>query len=188
MISNPRNLLWIIPLGLLLSSLLWKSYVADFLKPRGGYDATAAEASKRQDQSFILDHITITLSSNGRTEWTVNAERAFTGKTDREIGMIEVDALYTGKGKEPITVTSSRGTYLMDERHLILINNVVVRKPDSKEELYTDLLHYYDSSKMVISPVAVDIRGENFNLQAGRMDYDLSSDGYDFNERVKVEF
>ena len=188
MIKNPRNLLWIIPLGLLLSSPLWKSYVADFLKPRGGYDATVAEAYKRKSQSFILDHITITLTSNGQVEWKVNAERAFTGKTDREIGMIEVDALYTGKGKDPVTVTSSRGAYLMDERHLILIDNVVVRKPDSKEELYTDLLHYYDATKMVVSPVDVDIRGTKFILQAGRMDYDLSSDGYDFNERVKVEF
>ena len=188
MIKNPRNLLWIIPLGLLLSSPLWKSTVADFLKPRGGYDATVAAAYKRESQNFIMDNLTITLSTNGHLEWTINAERAFTGKTDREIGMIKVDALYTGKGKEPITITSNRGTYLMDDRHLILIDNVVVSKPDSKEELYTDLLHYYDATKMVISPVDVDIKGENFNLQAGRMDYDLSSDAYDFNDRVKVEF
>jgi len=187
MIKNPRNLLWMIPLALLLSSPLWKSYVADFLKPRGGYDATVAEAYTRQSQNFVMDNITITLSSNGRLEWTVNAERAFTGKSDREIGMIEVDALYTGKEKNPITITSNRGTYLMDDRHLMLIDNVVLRKPASKEELYTDLLHYYDATKMVTSPVDVEIRGPKFSLQAGRMDYDLSSDAYDFNDRVRVE-
>jgi LPS export ABC transporter protein LptC len=187
MIKNPRNLLWMIPVALLVSSPLWKSSVADFLRPRGGYDATVAEAYKRQSQNFVLDNITITLSSNGRLEWTVNAERAFTGKTDREIGMIKVDALYTGKGKDPITITSNRGTYLMDDRHLILIDNVVLRKPASKEELFTDLLHYYDATKMVISPVEVEIRGPKFSLRAGRMDYDLASDGYDFNDRVTVE-
>jgi LPS export ABC transporter protein LptC len=185
--KNPRNLLWIIPLGLLASSPLWKSYVAAFLEPRGGYDATVAEAYKRQSQNFVMDNLTITLSSSGRLEWTINAERAFTGKTDREIGMIEVDALYSAKGKEPITISSNRGTYLMDDRHLILIENVVLRKPDSNEELYTDLLHYYDATKMVISPVDVDIRGPNFNLQAGRMDYDMSTDAYDFNDRVIVD-
>ncbi len=187
MMNNPRNLLWMVPLGLLVSSPFWKGYVADFLTPRGGYDATVAEAYTRQSQNFVMDNITITLSSSGRLEWTVTAERAFTGKTDREIGMIEVDALYTGKGKEPITITSNRGTYLMDDRHLILIDSVVLRKPDSGEELFTDLLHYYDATKMVISPVEVEIRGPRFNLVAGRMDYDLASDAYDFNERVSVE-
>ena len=187
MITNSRNLLWIIPLVLLLSSPIWKSSVADFLKPRGGYDATVAEAYQRQAQNFIMDNLTITLSTNGRLEWTINAERAFTGKTDREIGMIEVDALYTGPGKDPVTITSNRGTYLMDERHLILIDNVVLKNPAKKEELYTDLLHYYDATKMVVSPVDVDIRGPKFSLHAGRMDYDLSSDAYDFNDRVSVE-
>jgi LPS export ABC transporter protein LptC len=185
--NNPRNLLWMIPLGLVLSSPLWKSYVEDFLKPRGGYDAKVAEAYKRQSQNFVMDNIILTLSTNGQLEWTINAERAFTGKSDREIGMIEVDALYTAKGKEPFTISSNRGTYLMDDRHLILIENVVLRKPESHEELYTDLLHYYDATKMVVSPVEVDIRGPRFSLLAGRMDYDLSSDAYDFNDRVIVD-
>jgi len=187
MIKNPRNLLWIIPLCLLLSSPLWKSSVADFLKPRGGYDAKVAAAYKRESQNFIMDKLTITLSTNGRLEWTINAERAFTGKSDREIGMIDVDALYTGKDKDSMTITSNRGTYLMDERHLILIDNVVLKNPAKKEELYTDLLHYYDATKMVVSPVDVEIRSPNFTLEAGRMDYDMSTEAYDFNDRVVVE-
>ena len=187
MIKNPRNLLWIIPLALIGSSPLWKSTVADFLKPRGGYDATVAEAYKRKEQHFIMDDIAITMAGNGRVEWRIKAQRAFTGKTDREIGMIDVHAVYTGKGKDPVKISSNRGTYLMDQRHLILIDNVVVRNPAKNEVLYTDLLHYYDANKMITSPVDVDIQGEGFSLQAGRMDYDLSTDAYDFNDRVTVD-
>lgn len=187
MMNNPRNLLWMVPLGLIASSPLWSGFVADFLTPRGGYDAKVAEAYERQSQNFIMDNIKLTISSNGQVEWTIKADRAFTGKTDREIGMIQVNALYRSKGKEPISISSNRGTYFMDDRHLILIDNVVVSKPSAHQELYTDLLHYYDATKMVVSPVAVDIKGPDFNLQAGRMDYDLSSDAYDFNDRVTVE-
>ncbi len=187
MMNNPRNLLWLIPLGLIVSSPLWSGFVADFLTPRGGYDAKVAEAYERQSQNFIMDNITIMLASSGRVEWNVRAERAFTGKTDREIGMIKVNALYSSKGKDPLSISSNRGTYFMDERHLILIDNVVVSKPTAHQELYTDLLHYYDATKMVVSPVDVDIKGPKLNLQAGRMDYDLSSDAYDFNDRVIVE-
>ncbi len=184
---NPRNLLWMIPLGILLTGPLWRGYVADFLKPRGGYDAKVAEAYKRQSQNFIMDNISITLSSNGQLEWRIRAQRAFTGKSDREIGMIDVDARYTSKGKDPLAIISDRGTYLMDDRHLVLIDHVVVKKPAKGEELFTDLLHYYDATKMVICPVDVEIQGPQFHLSAGRMDYDLSSDAYDFNERVIVE-
>ncbi len=183
--KNTRNFLWIIPLGLFITSPIWKPSVAAFLKPRGGYDAGLAARAGRQQQNFVMDSITITLTSKGIEEWVVKARRAFTGKSDRELGMIGVDALYQGKN-EPITITSSRGTYFIDQRHLILIDNVVVRKPKAGEELYTDLLHYYDAGKMVVSPVPVDIKGPRFSLQAGRMDYDLSTDGYDFSEGVSV--
>ena len=184
--KNTRNLLWIIPLALFVSSPLWRPSVVAFLSPRGGYDAGLAALSSQQQQNFVMDSITITLTSKGKEEWVVNAKRAFTGKTDRELGMIEVDAQYQGKN-EPITITSNRGTYFIEERHLILIDNVIIRKPKAGEELYTDLLHYYDAGKMVTSPVNVDIKGPKFSLRAGRMDYDLSTDGYDFSERVIVE-
>ena len=184
--KNIRNLLWIIPLGLFVSSPLWKPSVANFLKPRGGYDPQLAALSNTQQQNFIMDSLSITLTSMGKEEWVVNARQAFTGKTDQELGMIEVDALYKGKN-EPITMSSNKGTYYINQRHLILIDNVIISKPKSREELYTDLLHYYDATKMLVSPVEVEIKGPKFSLQAGRMDYDLSTDGYDFSKRVRVK-
>jgi len=184
--SARRNLLWLVPLGLFVSSPFWKPSLTDFLRPRGGFDPDFSVTATRQKEQFVMDEITITLNTAGREEWLINAERAFTGKNDRELGMIEVHALYKG-GEEPISIDSRRGTYFIDQRHLILIDNVVIRKPRAGEELYTDLLHYYDTTKMVISPVDVEIRGPRFTLQAGRMDYDLTTDGYDFSGGVNVE-
>ncbi len=187
MIRNPSNLLWIIPLFLILSSPLWKGQVAAFLAPRGGYDANAAKAYTRQNQHFIMDDVTITLSSSGKHTWTIKSKRALTGDSDREIRMIGVDAKYREEGESPIDITSNDGSYLLDDLELILRENVVIIKPVQHEEMYTDILHYYDTSKMLISPVDVDIKGPKFNLRAGRMDYDLATDGYDFSERVFVE-
>ena len=141
-----------------------------------------------------MDGVNIVLSSNGVVTWRINATRAMTGDTDQEVRMVEVDALYTGKSRNKdndeedshITITSNRGSYHLDSQHLILRENVIIKKPAKNEEMYTDLLHYYDATNMLISPVDVDIKGPKFDLQAGRMDYDLSSDAYDFNDRVKV--
>ena len=185
---NPRNLLWLVPLVLFLTSPLWEPVVASFLKPRGGYEPPTSVNTEGPAQSFVLDTITITMTNHGRVEWVVNAERAFTAKSDKDIGMIDVDAVYTDTNNDVTRITSSRGRYHVDQRHLILMDDVVIRKPASSQEMYTDLLHYYDAGKMVVSPGELEIRGPDYSIRAGRLDYDLANKGYDFSDRVTVEF
>jgi LPS export ABC transporter protein LptC len=186
MLGSYRNLLWLIPAGLMLTSPLWRDYAAAFLTPRGGYDEVAEQAYKEHAQDFVMDDVTITFSTDGVQTWTIKAEQAQTGETDREIHMIDVDALYNKKGASPITITSKTGKYHMDDQHLILIDDVVIIKPVQYEELYSDLLHYYDTTKMLISPGDVEIKGPKFHLEAGRMDYDVSTGAYDFRDWVDV--
>ncbi len=190
MIKNPRNLLWVIPLVFFVTSPIWQPPLSSFLQPRGDFTNTIPGVSETNSRNFVMDSITITLSSMGNVEWIVNADRAFTGKTDREIGLIEVDAVYTDplKKNTETKITSSRGTYDVDDRHLTLIDNVVVLKPAVQQEMYSDLLHYYDDSKMVVSPGDVEIKAPTFNIEAGQMDYDLTSDAYDLSKGVVCDF
>lgn len=188
LVKNPRNLLWLIPAVLFVTSPLWKPPLAAFLKPRGGYDPDLTKLAERAEQNFTMDSVTITLSASGRLEWVVDAERAYTGESDKEIKMVDVDAVYYAQNGEITTIVSNKGTYFVDNRHLILTEDVVVKKPEEKQEMYSDLLHYYDDRKMVVSPGDVEIRGPNFRIAAGRMDYDLSSDGYDFSDGVRCTF
>lgn len=186
MTGSYRNLLWAVPVGIIAASPLWQGHVAQFLKPRGGYDEVAERAYQEQSQDFVMDDVLITFATEGVQTWTIKAEQAQTGETDREIHMLDVDALYHKKGESPISITSKTGTYRMDDQHLTLIDDVVIIKPLQHEEMYSDLLHYYDTAKMLISPGHVEIRGPKFNLKGGRMDYDVSTGAYDFKDRVKV--
>lgn len=188
MIRNPRNLLWLIPLFLFVTSPLWKPPLTSFLQPRGYYDPNAEDGSTESGQSFVMDALTITMSSWGQVEWVINARQAFTGKTDKEIGMIEVDARYKGDKEEPTRITSERGLYNVDTSHLVLIDNVVVDRQASQQKLYTELLHYYNDEKVVVSPGKVTINGPDFSIKAGRLEYDLVSKGYDFSNRVICNF
>ena len=181
-----RNLLWLVPLLLILTSPLWQGIAKNFLTPRGGYDATAERAYTEREQRFVMDNVVLTFFSKGQLTWTVNAAVARTGKTDREIDMTTVDAVYSKKGDSPLTVTSRRGIYRMDDKHLTLIDDVVLVKPIQKEELHTELLHYYDRSKMLVSPVQVKIKSPTFKLRGGEMEYDVSNKSYDFGKRVHV--
>jgi LPS export ABC transporter protein LptC len=181
-----RNLLWLIPLGLILTNPLWRGAAEEFLTPRGGYDAAAEKAYLEKEQHFIMDDVVLTFYSKGELTWTVKAAEARTGKTDREIDMTTVHAVYSKKGDDPLTVTSKLGSYHMDDKHLTLIKDVVLVKPVQQEELHTELLHYYDQSKVLISPVDVQIQSPTFDLQGGNMHYDVSTKAYNFGGRVHV--
>ncbi len=134
-----------------------------------------------------MDSVTITLTSNGKKQWRITAQKARTGSSDQEIMMEMVKARYIGTERQPTHIESRKGTYFIDKRHLLLSDNVVISRPESNELLYTALLHYYDVSKMVVSPGDIELHGPRFRLQSGRMDYDMTTGGYDFSNRVKVD-
>jgi len=188
MIKNPRNLLWFIPLLFFITSPLWKPALESFLKPRGVFDPMEISEEPDKQQSFVMDALTITMTSWGNVEWVIKADQAFTGKTDKEIGMIGVNALYKGEKKERTRITSDRGLYMIDTSHLVLIDNVVVEKSVAKQKMFTDLLHFYNRDKRIVSPGSVRIKGPDFTIRAGRLDYDLISRDYDFSNRVICEF
>ena len=186
MIGSYRNFLWIIPVGVLAASPFWEKYVAEFLKPRGGYDEVAQQAYQKHSQDFVMENVIIAFVTQGSPTWTIKAKRAQTGTTDREIYMSNVDALYHKQGKSPIKITSMSGMYYMDDQHLTLTDDVVIIKPLQHEKMYSDLLHYYDTTKMLVSPEAVEIKTPKFNLKGGKMDYNVSTGWYNFNNGVEV--
>lgn len=180
--------MWLVPLLLFVTTPLWKPGLASFLTPRGGYQAKpVVNPEDVPAQSFVMDTITITMSNKGRVEWVINAERAFTARSDKEIGMIDVDARYTDKSNEQTLITSSQGMYDVNKRHLLLMDNVIIRKPAENQEIFTDLLHYFDETKLAVSPGDVEIRGLNYTIEAGRLEYNLATNTYDFTNRVKVD-
>ena len=53
--------------------------------------------------------------------------------------------------------------------------------------MLSERLEYDDASKMLVSPGKVTIQTPDMKLKAGRMDYDFSTEGFDFTNRVKVD-
>ncbi|MHB8790010.1 MAG: LPS export ABC transporter periplasmic protein LptC [Desulfobulbaceae bacterium] len=188
MLHNPRNLLWLLPLLLFLTSPLWKPELTSFLRPRGGHGVPEINLDdSAEQQRFVMDAVKITMSSAGRVEWEITAEQAFTGESDKDIGLVGVDALYTGADQETTRITSVKGRYDIGESHLTLKEDVVVDKPLSRQKLLTDLLHYYNDRKVVFCPGKVELLGPDFRVRGGSLHYDLVSRGYDFGDRVRVE-
>ena len=188
MIRNPRNLLWMLPLLLFAVSPLWMPPVSAFLTPRGGYTSKTTQSKDESSpmQNFVMEQVAITMTSKGMEEWQIDAERAFTGEREHEIEMEEVSAMYIGTRKEPINIESRKGSYRVDTRQLILSDHVKVVKPMQNQVMLSERLEYDDATKKLVSPGKVFIQAPDMRLDAGHMDYNFKTEGFDFTNRVKV--
>ncbi|MCL1979690.1 MAG: LPS export ABC transporter periplasmic protein LptC, partial [Proteobacteria bacterium] len=174
------------PALLFITSPLWRPPLIAFLAPRGGYNPKLAQPQEETPvQNFVLETVAITMTTNGKEEWQIDAGRAYT-LDDHQIEMEAVSAMYIGAEKEPINIESRKGLYSIDQRHLVLTDQVKVVKPLRNQVMLSERLEYDDAGKMLVSPGQVTIVAPGMKLSAGRMDYDFATEGFEFSNRVKV--
>lgn len=180
---NGRNLVWLVPMVLLLTFPLWRIPLTTFLAPRGGYDPDLA-LNRPDGHEFTMNNVHITQSHNGKTTLDLVAIRAMTGKTSDEFQMEDVNATITSKEGEQSYVTARRGLFDKGSSLLSLIDDVVIKKPKDKYEIYTDLLHYNDKTKIADCPGPTRLIGDKVSIKGGNLKYNVSTNSYDIGGRV----
>jgi len=144
MISQ-RNLLWLVPLALLVTFPLWRIPLAAFLTPRGGYDPAYANVDT-ETHNFTMDKIRVQQIHSGKKSAEIRAENARTGDKPDEYVMTKVDTDVFDQNGAITNITADRGLYNIETKQLTLIDNVVINKTKDKQSLYTDLLYYDDEN------------------------------------------
>ncbi|AGF77474.1 Protein of unknown function (DUF1239) [Desulfocapsa sulfexigens DSM 10523] len=178
-----RNLVWVIPLGFFLTFPLWSIPVGSFLTPRGGYDPSLNER-KLDAHKFTMENVHITQSKSGNTSLEIRAERAYSGDTENEYKMEEIDAVVTGNNGEQTFIAARKGVLDKETAILTLIDEVVVIKPKDKFELYTDLLIYNDKTKIANSPGKTQVIGEKIEIRGNNLIFNTETESYDLGGRV----
>ena len=178
-----RNLVWLIPLGLFLTFPIWRPPIAAFLSPRGGYDPSLAKR-KLDAHNFNMDQVIISQSKQGKKTLEVRAKKAFTGKTVDEFNLEEVDSTILAKNGEKTFVTAKRGMFSKMTNILTLIDDVVVKKPKDKTELYSELLTYNNNTGMAYSPGKTRIIGDGFEIRGRNLHVNTLTNTYDLDGRV----
>lgn len=182
-----RNLVWQLPLLLLITFPLWKIPIAKFLAPRGGYDP---EFSKKQSDShnFVLDRVYITQTQDGKKTTDINADTAFTGREPNDFILKNVDANIIGADGQTTNIKAKHGLYNTETKRLKLTTKVVVHRPSDNYKLFTELLYFYDSTQMISCPGKTRILGETAEIKGSSLEYDIEKGSYVVGGRVYCTF
>jgi LPS export ABC transporter protein LptC len=180
---NGRNLVWLVPLFLLVSFPLWRPPLAAFLAPRGGYDPSLAQ-NRPDGHDIVMNRVHITQSHRGKNTLDIVSDQAMTGQTTDEIRMDQIKAVITGKDGRQSHVSARKGIFDKATSLLTLIDDVVINKPSEKYEITTQLLHYDDKTKIAHCPGATRLKGEKITIKGGSLTYNTTSGSYDIGGRV----
>lgn len=178
-----RNFIWLIPLALVTTFPIWRIPVGTFLTPRVDYDVPATQGVEKR-QNFNMETVKILQSKNGKVTAEIRAKNAFTTDTPNEYILDKVTAdLFNNEG-DPTNVVALRGIFNGSTQHLTLMDNVIITKASANQRLYTDLLYYDDSKRLVNCPGKTRMEGDGIEVTGTGLDYDIQQGMYQLGGRV----
>ena len=181
MLKDPRNLLWIIPLAVVLTLPLWKPLAKDILSPAKRQSAAAALsfAAKAVERRSSMNGVEFEQSRNGKREWRLSADHLLSAENDPDMQLEEVRGVFfgVGKGEDETRIRSRQGTYNTATRQITLAGDIVIEDAGGYE-MRTDSLSYSAKEKTMRSTAPVIIRGSNIEVRGSRLLYDIGAGKY----------
>ena len=175
---NQRNIIWLVPLILLVTFPVWRIPLATFLTPRGGYDPAYANL-KKDVHNFTMDKVRIQQIHSGKKTAEIRADNARTAEKENEYILTKVDTDIFDKEGNLTNIIADKGMYNAVTRHLTLIDNVIVHKTADKQTLYTDLLHYDDEKRTVKCPGPTRLTAEGAEIRGSSLDFAIETSQYE---------
>ncbi len=175
---NPRNLLWQLPLLLVLTSFLWWDFAAQFLNPKKEINRTAIKA----ERNFAMEGVTLVQSRDGQEEFLLKAKKV-TSKDDQKVLLLDnADAVLLGTTRT-VNISGKEAVY-DTEKQIITVSNDVQLVTSEGHVLHTSVLRYLTKFKKVKSAAEMDFSGEGMKITGTSFYYDLNTSDFRVGSRV----
>ena len=169
---NRRNLVWLIPVLMIVTFPVWQLPIASFLAPRGLEESDVTPGTEKE-HDFVMQKVLITQNQAGEKTAEIRARQAFTSDEPDEFVLVEIDSdLFDDQG-DMVNIKADSGIYNTQTKHLILNKNVIVSRDSQKQQLFTDLLHYFDDKRIIDSPVPTRMIAEGAEITGSSLRYDI---------------
>lgn len=178
-----RNLLWLIPLILIVTFPLWKIPAASFLAPRGGLDRDIIH-KRTSRYNFVMTSVNILQHEDERQNAIIRAAKARTSKRPNEYILDDVDADIVGGDGKITNILARTGNYNVVRQRLKLRDDVVITSTTDKYTLSTSLLYYDSNEQSVYCPKPTKVQGNGIHIRGSRFNYDITNEIYTVAGRV----
>jgi LPS export ABC transporter protein LptC len=188
MMTGFRNILWLLPVGLVLSWPLWGGSITRLLVPRSGLPVTLAAPPQATTTGagFSMEGVSFSQLKNGVRDWEIEAKRLHAGE-DQDRMQLEAVAAQVFKGAErTFVITGQEGEYNSKEKVIAMRNGVKVQAEDGFQ-VQSDSLSFNEQTRKIITTEPVQITGKGMDVRGQGMIYDMEKDSYDIRGRVKVD-
>ncbi len=187
MMTGYRNILWLLPVALLLSWPIWGGAFTSVLAPRGGLAAhLAVPQATTTGAGFSMDGVLFSQLKNGVRDWQIQAKRLFAGEDPDRMQLVTVEAQVFKNAERRFVITGQEGEYNSKKKILLMRTGVKVQAENGML-IQSDSLSYDDQARKITTLAPVRITGKGMDIHGKGMAYDMQKDSYDVNGRVKVD-
>ncbi|HSR35914.1 MAG TPA: LPS export ABC transporter periplasmic protein LptC, partial [Desulfurivibrionaceae bacterium] len=161
--TGSRNLLWMIPLALLLGWPVYGPPLARFLAPRGdfGKAGEVGVATKR----FVMEDVFYIQEKGGKTDWHIRTNRLATDRANSDLmEMAAVKGTFFRNNAENMQVTASSGLYDSKNEVLTLRNNVDLLTADGYT-IRSEQLAYHEQDKLITTRSPIRMTGKKLDIR-----------------------
>jgi len=185
MMRGPRNLLWLLPVMVVLLAPLWWDAAGEFLSPHSEIAGSRAETEKRV-QVFVMDDVFLKQHKGGIEEWNIRSRHVSSSDSGETLLLDGVLADLFREGAVLFHIVSKAGRYEQKKQRLGLAGDVQV-KHKKGAVLYTQQLYFLDKESRIMTRYPVRMVGDGMKVQGKGFEYDLNSGAYKIGGRVKVD-
>ena len=187
MMTGYRNILWLLPVALLLSWPIWGGAFTSVLAPRGGLDANlVVPQATSSGAGFSMEGVLFSQLKNGVRDWQIQAKRLFSGEDQDRMQLVTVEAEVFKNAERRFVITGKEGEYNSKTKILTMRNSVKVQAENGML-IESDSLSYDDQARKITTRSPVQVTGKGMDIHGKGMDYDMQKDSYDVSGRVKVD-
>jgi LPS export ABC transporter protein LptC len=186
MMHGSRNLLWLIPLLLVLGWPLYGGVVRSFLAPLeiGESEIRAARPEEPQ-QHFTMAGVRFFQEVAGVRQWRIDSQDLRSGDDDDQLLLDGVAAVLFRAEVVQLEIVAERGHYNAATELLELEENVRLQEV-SGFVLDTPALTYDEKQGRVSSQAGVVVTSNDLRVQGRNLDYDLADGRYIISGAVRL--
>ena len=187
MMTGYRNILWLLPVALLLSWPVWGGAFTGVLLPHGGLAANlAVPQATTTGAGFSMEGVLFSQLKNGVRDWQIQAKQLYSGEDQDKMKLVTVEAQVFKNAERRFVITGQEGEYNSKKKILIMRNSVKVQA-ESGMLIQSDSLSYDDQARKITTTSPVQVTGKGMDIHGKGMAYDMQKDAYDVSGRVKVD-